>query len=60
MRYTAKLKRLATAILMLGVNLSMSGCSGLGTPVDQAYYTGGDAFSIKGGYTRTIFSSSNF
>jgi hypothetical protein len=60
MHYFRKTKRIATALLLLGVNFSMSACSGLSSPIDQAYYTGGDQFITTGGYTRTIFSTSNF
>ncbi len=53
-----KAKRYATALLLLGVNLSMTACGS--SSFDNAYYGGGDQFALKGGYTRTIFSTSNF
>lgn len=54
-----KSRRLENALLLIGFCLSASACTGP-TSVDQAYYTGGDAFAFPGGYTRTIFSTSNF
>jgi len=60
MRYLRSVKRLAIAILLVGINFCVSACGSLTSPVDQAYYTGGDIFAIPGGYTRTIFSASNF
>ena len=46
------------ATVLIGIIVSLSACTGP-SPVDQAYYTSGDAFSL-GGYDRTIFSTSNF
>jgi hypothetical protein len=60
MQYFRKVRRYATAILLIGINCALSACSSLTSPVDQAYYKGGDVFAIPGGYTRTIFSTSNF
>ncbi len=60
MRYFRIVSRVALALGLMTLNLAMSACSGLSTPLDQAYYTGGNAFSMPGGYNRTIFSSSNF
>jgi hypothetical protein len=61
MQHFLKTRHLATAILMLGANIGLAGCSGLNSsPVDQAYYNGAGTFAAKGAYTRTIFSSNDF
>lgn len=60
MLYVYKARRFGTAILLMGVNFAISACGELSSPIEKAYYTGGDQFSTKGGYTRTIFSTSNF
>jgi hypothetical protein len=58
-----KAMRIAEAVLLFGMMSSMNACSGLSSPLDQAYYTGVDQLSLIGStssYTRTIFSPSNF
>ncbi len=54
------IRRSLTAAVLVALCMAMSACSAVSSPLDQAYYTGGDNFNYKGGYTRTIFSSSNF
>jgi hypothetical protein len=52
-------KRLASLLILMGAGLSVSGCGNLASPLDNAIYSGGDQFGMKG-YSRTIFSTSNF
>lgn len=55
-----RIKRYLTAIFLVAATCPLGACAGLNSPIDRAYYTAGSAFSQPGGYTRTIFSSSNF
>jgi len=52
--------RYLITLLLLAAGCSLTACASLTSPIDEAYYKGGDVFSIPGGYTRTIFSTSNF
>lgn len=60
MHYLAQIKHLITTVMFLGIGLAVSGCVPSYSPLDRAYCSGGDSFVIPGGYTRTIFSQTNF
>lgn len=59
MSNTVTLRRLLTLAALISLNVVNSACTPT-SPLEQAYYSGGVSSTFPGGYTRSIFSSSNF